>query len=812
MTNGGISTDLNSGRALELSAVLIIATSAVGLVAARLGVFDAPPIWMAGFLATTLYHRLTVRSTSQLAESVPLWHIAVVLIVGLLFRLTPDAYILGGQDQGVYVNMGMHLARTGGLVPLDEVLARITDPAVRDIYRVSNYTPVFLPGVYAEGPGLTFQFYHLFPVWLALFGDGLGPAAAVYASTFFSLVSLLFFQRLAHQLTGSARAGLFAGVLLAVNPLHAFFSKFPVTEVPTLAFSLIAFVFLLAFWEHRDKGATRFVAISAAAMLMLFMTRITGFMYMPFVTFIVLLALIFESNPATRRALLWWAWAVAGAYAISVFYGLKWSAPYVRDIYAAAFGSVLGQRWQLILMPLAAAGLASLAVLWWLVLRGSPLIVRLRGPIGSSMVLLPVAAVLAAIWGAYNAYRLGFTDFYAGDPWLDQKFDLSHRGWKSVLSTSLGAFALYLSPFMLAAFFLATFRRKAPPVLSALMFFAVCFFGIAMVVTWKVYYHPYYARYLLSELLPYAILLIITVWASAPKGSMRVSLGALLALGGIYTAVLSAAQLGKSEHEGVAASIDKLTSRFDFGDLVLVDRELGLPPANELKTTLMFTKGFKVATVSGADLLSAAYLSELGLTFDESYLLTRRAGAIKGFVEIDVVHFTERAFAHGAAPPVSVWPRIDSTLRVMKYVGTTDRMLFGSRRTNSALGSGWSTPEQWGVWSNATSARINLRADGLDCSGREDAQLVISGRAYVTPGTPVQRISVLTDGELLSQTAVEYPQTSVVLVARLPPRVSEIELRMPDAVSPHSLGASADTRLLAFGIVALDCQDRNPVQ
>lgn len=816
MSGNGAEARITVERGLELLAVLTVALSVIGLMAMRLGMFDAPPIWMASLLVTILYHRATLDSP-LLVEKVPVWHVLVVIVVGLLFRLTPDAYILGNQDQGVYVNMAMHLARTGGLVPVDPIMATITDPSVRDVYVKSNYFPGYLPGVYSTESGLVFQFYHLFPVWLALFGDGLGADVSVYGLTFLSLLSLLFFQRLAYLITGSVSAGLVAGLLLAINPLHAFFSRFPVTEVPTLAFSLMAFTFLLAYWHRAgDAGGRRSIVLSVLAMAMLFMTRISGFMYLPFFLALALSVLLFDANQERRKGILLWVSAVLAFYAISVLYGLKWSAPYANDIYEASFKPILGQGWKRLL---ATAMLVAFAV-WILILalsRRERVAASLRTLILSGAAWLPVLALAFAALGAYKAYRLGFTDTYAADPWLGQLFNLSHQGWRSVFSTTLGASVAYLSPFILFAFFIAVFKAKTNPVLLVLMFLVLCFLGFSTTVGWKVYYQPYYARYMLSEFVPYLILFVVCTWSSLGKGKARLRLGSLLFAGGLFSVALSAAQLGKSEHEGVAASINQLTTRFDSGDLVMIDLGLGAPSASELKTSLLFTEGLKVASVSNKDLLDGDYLAELTQPFKDAYLITTKQDPVKGFVEVEFVRFAERAFTHHAGPPMALWPRIDNDLRILKYVGSTDgkrrRMTFGTGRPdNAALVSGWSTPESWGVWSDSKIGRLSLK--NLDHSGLRIPTLSISGRVYVTPKSPTQRINVIVDGKLALNLAVNYPQGKVTLDVPLPAEVGavlELEIQTPDASSPAQLGYSSDTRALSFGLEKLELREA-PVQ
>src|SRR3546814_12503536 len=118
-------------RWLELLAVLVVTVSVIGLVAARLGMFNAAPIWVSGILLAYGYHCWTACSPRLSLCLVPTWHVIAVVGIGLLFRLSPYAWILGGQDQGVYVNMAMELAHTGGIDTVHDILAQIIDPIIR---------------------------------------------------------------------------------------------------------------------------------------------------------------------------------------------------------------------------------------------------------------------------------------------------------------------------------------------------------------------------------------------------------------------------------------------------------------------------------------------------------------------------------------------------------------------------------------------------------------------------------------------------------------------------------------------------------
>ncbi|MCL1634634.1 hypothetical protein M2650_08320 [Luteimonas sp. SX5] len=798
----------DTGRAIELLTVWVLSMSAAGLLSLRLGIFSAPQIWLAAVGMAGGYGYLTRRSALVSGWFPPLWQIALVLGVGLFFRLTPYVYVLGGQDQGLYMNMAMELARTGALQPVDHVLAGMTDPAHRMLYQAANYAPSYLPGNYTTADGLVFQFYHLFPVWLALFELGGGPGFAVYGLVFLSLLSLLYFQCLAQMLTGSARVGLAAGLLLAVNPLHAFFSKFPLTEVPTMAFSAMALTFVALYWRSRDEGGgARMLVLSAAAFGLVFATRISGFMYMPFVLAVFVTVLLFEGTSERRRALLLWVGAVVSLYVVSVLYGLKWSAPYARDIYAGAFGPLLGDRWKGILLSLIGLAAATCVALWIVVRRDWKLdwLRRLAGFGGKA---LPFLAVLFAAIALYKAYRLGFTDAYSQDPWLGTRLRLSHQGWRAVAANSFVAGTVYLSPFIMAAFFVASFRRSLAMELRLLLFFAICFFAHVCVLLWYLPYQPYYARYLVSEFVPY--LLLFTLCASASATAAQVWLRTLLALGGIWCLALSFMQLGKEENGGTLESLDRMAALADRGDIILLDSSLNFSFSRELKTPLVYSYGLNAIRINADDLCNADYIAALDKKYDDVYLVSDDPERRAGFVPVESIRLLTMAFKHGSSPPTSVGPRYDLELRLHRLADAETRLKCAiSWRSKDILGSGWSSPEGWGVWTNSTRAQIKLPQTVLapDQSARE---LVLKGRVYTRPGAPLQRIRVLRDRRTLMETEVRHPASRVELVVPLAPLAplpdSEgltLELETPDAASPLSLGESSDGRQLAFGLEAM---------
>jgi 4-amino-4-deoxy-L-arabinose transferase-like glycosyltransferase len=66
---------------------------------------------------------------------------------------------------------------------------------------------------------------------MAIFGEVFGDSNRYYSTVFFAILSILALYLLTFELTGNGLLAWSVGALLALTPLHAFFSKFPATEV-----------------------------------------------------------------------------------------------------------------------------------------------------------------------------------------------------------------------------------------------------------------------------------------------------------------------------------------------------------------------------------------------------------------------------------------------------------------------------------------------------------------------------------------------------------------------------------------------------
>ncbi|TAN08190.1 MAG: phospholipid carrier-dependent glycosyltransferase [Rhodanobacteraceae bacterium] len=800
-------------------ATFIVFTSVIGMAATLARHFHAPQVLLVSLLVTAVAGYAMRRKARSLPGARPRWrHVLLLLLVALIFRVPAYHYVMGGQDEGIYVNIAHYIERTGGIDvhdPVHEALTRTPYLAQYDAVNQIGGTS-YLGGVYkgrvATGK-LQFQFYDLFPVWMALFIGVFGSMAGVYASTFFALLSIVFFYRIALLLTANRHSALIAGALLALSPLHAFFSKFPVTEIPTLCFSLLGFLLLAAYGcDEPERRQRQWLWLSVLAFLCVFVTRISGFMYVPFMIGLAWAALLFDRDAQRRRHLQLWAVGITVVYVVSVAYGSVWSSYYSHDIYVSAFRPRLGKSWRAILAVLAIGTFAA-----WLVIGRRMRNRAMEGASRSRLLAvegwLPAAVVYIALCvGLAKIYWLGWTRHYQYAHGYSA-WHLMDTGWYGATATSLWSLAVFMGPLLVLAFFVSVAAAPRDPRIRFLRWFVAGFFTWIATLEWVLPYSPYYSRYLLSEVVPYSILLTVCVWSGLGRGQRRSVLSLVMTISLLYGLTLSAAQLGKNENQGARAALARVVRHVGPSDLILVDGSPGsLIGQSEVKTPLLYTFGRAAATVGPPGLCDAGYWDALGASFDQLFLLTSsRIAHPTGFQYVTGSRFRvmqfqwNHSFPHklivGRNYPLYLFRRDnDSPLRC-------DRVVFASGGMGvNWLRSGWSGQEPWGTWSLGKHAVMSIGGNAF-AQFRGGAVLRLDAKVLVSAQHAVQHVIVKVNGTPVAAYTGSYPASELTMqipIAAADIRGSQpvtVMFTLPDATSPAAIGIGADTRQLALGLI-----------
>lgn len=820
-------------RAFDVLVTAVVSVSYVSVALLALDAYDAGIAVTAGALVTTVLWFFTPArfgggNPAPGRPVVPI--LLLVLLAALLFRTGPFRTMHGGQDQGMYVGMSGYLQREGTVFVDDPLPEALPDDRSRAIYAAGLLSQ---PHLYASvQPGLyyshtqgdyVFQFYHLHSLWMATFAELFGDAARFHALTFFGLLSVLALCLLTFELTGSRLAVLATGLLLAVNPLHAYFSRFPVTEVVALGFSSVGFLCLArAFRGMRDAASpaavTSLLALAAASLSLVFFVRITGFLYLPALVLLFGLGVrrTLDRRSGDGRRIVGFCAATAALYGLSVLYGLRYSPVYAMAVYERVFGSVLGGHWPFVMAAGAAATVAALAAAARH--RRHPAVRRLltRGTGTRSWVRLGTALAAAAVLGSLGrAYLIGFTDHYADNAFYRQ-FGIVGAGADIFLQSGAAAWLMYASP-LLVAVLVWGMHRSGRSAAEALLYVFVAA-GLAATIVPHipvVYRHYYYARYLLSEIVPYSIVLAVTLTARAAPGAFR-RLGVLAVVAAVpFHLYFTVKQLPVRHGQRPYAVLSRIAERVDEGVLLLdVEGFGGGWIHKRLQTPLSLYFGTRVFPYAAKD-LDALVQSFEGAPGANLWLLTNTFESRPGLRLSETFAYRDHRMDRAAAIPTTINERYwDQTLFLYRQrelcagpdceLRFRDGVLYslgnGYIYHRSMLGVGWYGPEARYAWSTPRAALTLSRS--WFASGAWPATLHLEMRAFgASPDHPVT-VTARSDGADRVM-RFDHARTGVheVPLACPPDRdACTVQLEIDGARSPREVYGSPDGRTLGVAL------------
>ncbi len=133
--------------------------------------------------------------------------------------------------------------------------------------------------------------------------------------------------------------------------------------------------------------------------------------------------------------------------------------------------------------------------------------------------------------------------------------------------------------------------------------------------------------------------------------------------------------------------------------------------------------------------------------------------------------------------------------------GAVPKAKIDFRKDVSSLLDGWSSPEDWGVWTDGPRAELFFNA--------ASTELHITGRSFVGGALTSQTIAVEANGDLLSEWTITFngeQQLPPVHLKSTGPTTLVFHCRT--ATSPKALGLSEDARRLGFGLTTIQCGKR----
>jgi hypothetical protein len=239
--------------------------------------------------------------------------------------LKPYPYILGARDQGVYVNIGVNIAKTGSIIIQDPILKEMDYPTRSMFYKDFQF-PGFFPSNENSGEIIP-QFFYLYPVWIAIFYSIFGLELSLYITPIFGILATLGVFLLARTLFND-KIALIASLLLTLNFAQIWYAREPSTEILTqlLIFSGLATFILF------DRNLSKYYgALSAFCFGEAFLTRITTVLLIPP---IVLFFAYLRVKGELRKKHLYFIvpFSILSAHAIfTAFFISTWYTPYILN-------------------------------------------------------------------------------------------------------------------------------------------------------------------------------------------------------------------------------------------------------------------------------------------------------------------------------------------------------------------------------------------------------------------------------------------------------------------------------------------------
>ncbi len=595
--------------------------------------FNATATILAAFISFLISAGFLTRCTTASRFGRVELGVLAVVIVAFLLRSNVSIIIYGGQDPGVYTNVASEFVHHGSWIIKDRLLDEFAGrPDLRDYYIAKSFRSAardedgnwygnMLPGIYLKNLDANewvAQFYHVNTVWLAIgqwiFGREWQGLTLAFLSSLIPVAAYI----IATRISNAPVVGLSTAALLATNAAHSYVGTSPVSEAVAGFFFLSALAMLIA----------RCQLTSVVPFAALFLTRITGFITAPVI--LVSLAWIVAKRRDVKAA--WAGIGVLGAYASSVLWGLHFSAPYSKSIYRGKLGI---PHWAL---DYAFYVFLALAVAWCVFCFGA---LRYRTGVGLvckfllryrshvTIVILSVAITIIAVRG----YLLAFTDYYSANRWLAVRWNIAARGVESLRYLTINSLSLMLSPLGLVAFLVGlgyvgrlAFQR------SVLAPVATCSLGFFVALTCKQLTTPYlyyFGRYLVSELLPLAIVCgVLVVYAIVKRyhrGSPVFLFGYCISIFALlYPSLAARMQLreGRQFFEAMSCIAQATPGR----SILLVDKKDF--PEIPVVTALRFAFQKSTFSISDKDASQPGYLTDLISFFSTKgysvYLLSSR--------------------------------------------------------------------------------------------------------------------------------------------------------------------------------------------
>lgn len=631
----------NKGRIniLELGLLFVSIVSITNVLTLALGIFN-PSLCLVLSLVIEAIMLFVFRVKIKIQDNRFGLLFVLVLLLGFALRISPNLYITGGQDPGTYVSLSKQYEINKSLYIKDELRSSLSDET-KELYDKSGAaTMLGVDALDLEKSIFYMPFYPVFPSWMSTFGSLFGSDNRIYVLTLFGILSIVGIYLLGYEISGrNKKVGILASFIIAINPLHVYFSRTPLTEIVSLTFFLFSLYFLMRFYSNYKNGKIEkiFLILSLLTSTTLFYTRMSALFFAPVIILIPILSKLFSSDRKLSRSLIGYSisWLVSLGLSYLFYYF------YLPDLFKSIFEGRL--------FSLVNQGAVYLAISIFLIL--------LTFALNSAKVRIVMKRILsfihkylfAFIIFLFTALLLYQLSFYIKEVFIENQntlfsFDsLSYLKQLNVLATFL-----YISPlgFILIPFVIYHFRKRISVEITLLLTL-ICIF---LIYNWGISkfspYHYYFVRYQVSELIPLLTILISIFLVNVSKKSFgKFVLYFSVIFFTLYFGFFSVIQL--KDYEGANQEpFQELQSLIGERNLLLVARN-NFGSAQQIVFPMKYFYGINTFTIYSTSYIDKQPIKDLKDEYDRIYILTTLPNwSVKTIKFVKEIDFKHNYFVH----------------------------------------------------------------------------------------------------------------------------------------------------------------------
>lgn len=255
--------------------------------------------------------------------------IILLIAVGLFFQ--PFEYIFGGADAGVYINTGINIATTGSIIIQDDFLSKIPNDVRQLTYGLVNnpqikYEGILFPGFYItdySNGTVVPQFFHLYPVWIAIFYTIFGFSSFLYVTPIFAILAICAVYFSSKKMFND-NVAIIASFLLVINLQEIWSARMSLTEI---LMQFLVFSAIYAFILYNENNNKLFLFLSVFCMGEALLTRVDAIFLLIVLPFMVLYV------SKINRDMLLFSVTFLFLFLQSAIHAIFISTPYTFDVY-----------------------------------------------------------------------------------------------------------------------------------------------------------------------------------------------------------------------------------------------------------------------------------------------------------------------------------------------------------------------------------------------------------------------------------------------------------------------------------------------